>query len=393
MVNRIPNLPEKHSFFLFGARGTGKTTLLNERFNLSPSLPSDTLLIDLLNPDEEEAYSRNPNLLKERISLEPKSFKRVIIDEVQKIPPLLDVVHSCIEKFKHIQFILTGSSARKLKSGGANMLGGRAFSIYLFPFTHLEVPTNHNSLLEILSFGTLPKLYEFSETRDKMRFIKSYAQTYLKQEIQLEHLVRDIVSFREFLELAGQASGEIINFSNIANKSGVDDKTISRYFEILVDTLVGYFLEPFDESVRVRQSQKPKFYLFDTGITRYLNQTLDLQLRQGSSEYGDLFEQFIICECFRLNEYYEKNFKFYYLRTKDNAEIDLIVQKPGKKRILIEIKSADQVNSSDLRHLNSLSANITHKERWVICNEDNPRMTEDGVMILPWKNALNRLFQ
>jgi len=143
----------------------------------------------------------------------------------------------------------------------------------------------------------------------------------------------------------------------------------------------------------VRQSQKPKFYLFDTGITRYLNQTVDLELREGSSEFGKLFEQFIICECFRLNEYYEKNFKFYYLRTKDGAEIDLIVQKLGKKRILIEIKSKTEVNSEDLRHLKKLGADIQHKERWIICNEKLPRLTEDGIKILPWQEALAELFK
>lgn len=391
MIRRIFNLPKSNSFFLFGARGTGKTTLLNEQFDLVPTVPNDTLLIDLLNPDQEESYGRNPRLLFEQISADPNRFNRVIIDEVQKLPTLLDVVHTCIEKWKKIQFILTGSSARKLKHGGANLLGGRVFSFNLYPLTSFEAP-NSDNVIELLSWGTLPKVYEYSDVKDKRRFLKAYTQTYLREEIQLEHIVRDIIPFREFLDLAAQSSGEIINFRNISLKSGVDERTIARYFEILVDTLIGYFLEPFNESVRVRQSQKPKFFLFDTGIQRHLTQMSDVQLKEGASEFGKLFEQWIICECIRLNEYFEKDFKFYFLRTKDGAEIDLIVQKPGKKRILIEIKSTSRVEVNHMSHLIAFSEDIDHEEKWVICNEKTERLTETGIRILPWRVGLERLF-
>lgn len=392
MVDRLFIPPKKQSYFLFGARGTGKTTLIERNYQLIPEPPEDVLYIDLLDPDQEDLYIRNPNFLKEIILERKKNLKKVIIDEIQKVPRLLDVVHYCIEKNKHIQFILTGSSARKLKHGGANLLAGRMASFNLHPLTTLEAP-NKNDLNSLLSWGTLPKIYEFENDIDKKRFLKSYVQTYLKQEVQLEQLVRNIVSFREFLDLSGQCNGEIINFSNIANKSGVDEKTIARYFEILKDTLIANFLEPFDESVRERQSQKPKFYLFDTGVTRQINQMLEVKLHQGSSEFGKLFEQMIINECFRLNDYTEKDYKFFYLRTKDNAEIDLIVKKPRNKKILIEIKSTSLVTPEDYRHLLSLGSNMSHEENWVICNESVARQTQEGVRILPWRQALSELFE
>lgn len=392
MVLRLFTPPKKQSYFLFGARGTGKTSLLEKNYSLIPTPPSNTLYIDLLDPDQEELFSLSPNKLKEMIAEKKGTFKKVIIDEVQKVPKLLDVVHSSIEKNKEIQFILTGSSARKLKSGGANLLAGRAASFSLHPFTYLEAP-NKNNLIELMSWGSLPKIYEFDSDQEKLRFLKSYVQTYLKQEIQLEQLVKDIVSFREFLELAAQTSGEIINYANISKRSGVDEKTVSRYFEILQDTLVGFMLEPHNESIREKQSQKPKFYLFDLGITRQMDHMINSKLVFGSTYFGKLFEQLVICECFRLNDYFEKDFRFSYLRTQDGAEIDLIVTKSKNKKILIEIKSTDNVIQDDYRHLISLGKDLSHLEKWVLCNEARARKTDEGVRILPWQQGLSELFE
>lgn len=390
IIPRLFKPPLKNSYFLFGARGTGKSTLLDTLYGVEHAPSEDILYINLLDPFQEEDYQKNPNLLKEKIS-ENSQIKKVIVDEIQKIPVLLDVIHYLIERHKNIQFIMTGSSARKLKRGGANLLGGRAFSMYLHPFTFLEAPNGAN-LKEMLAWGTLPKIYDFENTEDKLRFLRTYTQTYLKEEIQLEQLTRNLNRFRQFLELSAQCNCEIMNFANIAQQSGLDEKTIARYFEILSDTLLGHLLEPYDESVRVRQSQKPKFYLFDTGIYRYLSQFSTNQLIVGSSEYGKLFEQFIICECFRLNDYFEKDYKFYYMRTKEGAEIDLIIKKSAHTKILIEIKSTDKVTKKDYAHLISLSEVIKHKEKWIICNEKSARKTEEGIRILPWNQALKELF-
>ncbi len=392
MVDRLLKPSKSQSYFLFGARGTGKTSLLEKIFKLEPIVGKNILYINLLDPDQEEIYLKTPNRLKDLIKERVLDLEYVIVDEIQKAPKLLDVIHFCIEKNKKIKFIMTGSSARKLKHGGANLLGGRAISHYLFPFTFIEAPNAHQ-LTDYLQWGGLPKHYEYAESIEKVRFLKSYVQTYLKQEIQLEQLVRNIVSFREFLDLAASSNTEIINYSNISNLSGVDEKTIARFYEILVDTLVGFFLEPYDKSVRQRQLQKPKFYLFDTGIQRQLTQMSDSKLVPGSSEFGRLFEQLIICECFRLNEYFETNYKFSYLRTKDGTEIDLIVQKPKNKIILIEIKSTSNVVEGDERHLLSLGADIKHQEKWIICTEVIARKTKNDVRILPWQAALKELFE
>jgi len=392
MVDRILKLTKTRSFFLFGARGTGKTTLLRQTFGELADPSKQTIAIDLLDPDQEEVFSRSPARLRDLVAENKDSIQRVIIDEVQKCPKLLDVVHQLTEQKKNIQFVMTGSSARKLKHGGANLLAGRAVSFHLHPFTHLEAP-NGDNLLELLSWGSLPKLFEMESDLEKRRFLRAYVQVYLKQEIQLEQLVRDIVSFREFLDLAGQCNGEIINFSNIASRSGVDEKTVARYFEILVDTLVGFFLEPFDESVRARQSLKPKFYLFDLGVTRHIQQGLNSTLVPGSAEYGKAFEHFIICECFRLNDYLERDYKFSYLRTKDGVEIDLVVRLSPKKKILIEIKSTDRVIDADLKSLKSIGKDLAHKEAWVLCNETLARQTVEGIRILPWRQGLKELFE
>jgi len=391
MVRRLFVPPTHQSYFLFGARGTGKTTLLERQYSLLP-IPADNILyIDLLDPDQEEIYLRYPNTLKDIINEKKSQLSKVIIDEVQKAPKLLDVVHYLIEKHKKIQFILTGSSARKLKHGGANLLAGRAASFNLHPFSFLEIPDIRGEV-ELLSWGSLPKIFEFSTATEKQRFLKSYVQTYLKQEIQLEQLVKNIVSFREFLDFAAQVNGEIINFANIAKKSGVDEKTISRYFEILKDTLVGFFLEPFSESIRQKQSQKPKFYLFDVGIARQMSHTLSSDVVFGTSEFGRFFEQMIICECYRLNDYKEKDYKFAFLRTADGAEIDLIVIKTKTKKILIEIKSTNRVIADDYKHLLSLGQDIQHFEKWVLCTEKKSRKTAEGVRILPWREGLKELF-
>lgn len=390
-IKRLLKPPAKNSYFLFGARGTGKSTLLDTLYDIEKSNHPGTLYIDLLDPSQDEDFHKNPNLLKEMIAERP-GVKRVVLDEIQKNPKLLDVIHQLIEKHKTIQFIMTGSSARKLKRGGANLLGGRAFSLHLHPYTFLEAP-NRLNLMEMLSWGTLPKIYEYQTNEDRLRFLRTYTQTYLKEEIQLEQLTRNIQRFRNFLELSSQCNGEIVNYANIAKQSQLDEKTIERYFEIMSDTMIGHFLEPFDESVRERQSQKPKFYLFDTGIYRYLSQQAGSKLIFGSSDFGKIFEQFIICECIRLNDYFERDFRFYFLRTKDGAEIDLIVRTSAKAKILIEIKSTDHVMDSHMTHLRSLSRDIDHKQKWIICSEKTPRKTEDGIRILPWDQALLELFK
>ena len=380
MINPL----KTNSFFLFGARGTGKSTFLRNHF------PHDetVLWIDLLNPEEEDRYARNPLELAANLDAAPGKTKWVVLDEIQKVPKLLDVVHSRIESSK-TRFAMTGSSARKLKHEGTNLLAGRAFVYNLFPLTHRELGENFK-LDSALMYGTLPGLLKFSTDEERMSFLRAYALTYLKEEIWGEHIVRKLDPFRKFIEIAAQCNGEIINFANIARDVGADIKTVQSYFEILEDTLLGFTLEPFHQSVRKRQRQAPKFYLFDTGVRRALDRTLTIELKPGTYAYGKAFEHLVIAEAIRLNEYRQKDFRFSYLRTKDDAEIDLVVERPGTSTALVEIKSAQRVDDRDTRSLERFVADIPKSEAFILSTD--PKAKRIGkVKAFSWQQGLKEL--
>jgi predicted AAA+ superfamily ATPase len=378
-------LPLSRNFFLFGARNTGKSTLLKHVFE-----KKEVMWIDLLDPDNEERYSREPIQFKQEILALDDTTQNIVIDEIQKMPKLLDIVHQLIESTDKI-FIMTGSSARKLRHGGANLLAGRAFVYHLYPFSVLEFDKKIH-LDDILRWGTLPAvLYKMESTEDKIRFLQAYAQTYLKEEIWLEQFIRKIDPFRKFLEVAAQSNGQIMNFSNIAKDVGVDDKTIRQYFSILEDTLMGFMLEPFNGSFRKRLHSKPKFYFFDTGVCRALSRMLSIPLKKSTSYYGDLFEHFIIIECIRLASYYYSEYRFSYIKTKDDVEIDLIVERPGKKLLCIEIKSTDNVREEKLSSFIKLVKDLENSE--AICISQELRSKKIGeIMVLPWTTALQKYF-
>jgi predicted AAA+ superfamily ATPase len=389
---RTLDLPTQHSFFLFGPRGTGKSTLIELWMeNLRRKAKVTIQAIDLLDPRTEARYSLDPGLLKQEIEATPAGSQLwVVIDEVQKVPDLLDIAHWAIHKKKAL-FCLTGSSARKLKRGAANLLAGRAFDLRLHPLTSRELGADFQ-LEQSLRFGSLPGLFSIQKDSDKERFLDSYIQTYLREEIQLEQIVRNVTRFRRFLSFAGQMNTKVLNFSKISDISGVDDKSVNRYFEILEDTLVGLLLEPFDRSIRARQSQKPKFYLFDTGVACQMREDFSGRLSPSTSLFGDLFEQWVILECHRLRDYLETRDQFLYLRTKDDSEIDLIIERRGIAPMLIEIKSSTRITDSDLRHLKSLSKDMKHSRKLVICREPSARITSDGIEILPLHLALQELY-
>lgn len=384
MLPRLLKLSKDHSFFLFGARGTGKSTMIHEQFDTTHSL-----WIDLLNPSEEERFARDPEELRAIVAALPKQITHIVIDEIQKIPKLLDVVHGLIESTTK-RFVMTGSSARKLKRGGANLLAGRAFVYHLFPFSYLELKNQFN-LENALQWGLLPKDVFLTSDADRMQFLHAYAYTYLKEEIWAEQFIKKLDPFRRFLEVAAQANGKIINYSNIARDVGVDDKTIKEYFSILEDSLIGFFLEPFQHSFRKRLSLKPKFYFFDLGVTRSLARLLSLPIRSGTSAYGDAFEHFIVLECMKLASYRQPEFRFSYLRTKDDLEIDLIVERPGKPLLFIEIKSNNQVRKEDI----SSFIGITNEfgECDAVCfSRDQHVKKIDHVTIYPWQQGIEAFF-
>ncbi len=389
MINRICNLSKSNSFFLFGNRGVGKSTYMETLFPRN-----NHLWIDLLDPTFNRKLSLNPELLSQMLSEEEKKRPAgavVVIDEIQKIPELLDVVHSQIEK-KHFIFALTGSSSRKLKKLGVNLLGGRAFIYSLYPFTHIELGKNFD-LKNVLRWGSLPKIFTFSENSDRIDFLNAYADTYLREEIIAEQIVRNVTPFRHFLEVAAQSNAKIINFSNIAKTIGVDTTTVQNYFQILEDTFIGVLLQPFHESIRERQRKNPKFYYFDTGITRTLQNRLTLPLEEQSFEFGDLFEQFIILELIRLNSYFKKSWKFSYLRTKNDVEIDVVIERPGQKRLLLEIKSSDNIQlvKESFIGFKKLAMDFSNAE--AICiSRDILEFRQDDIRFIHWTTLFRELF-
>lgn len=386
MVNRICKLSKINSFFLFGARGTGKSTLIRSLF-------PQALVIDLLIPEVEEQLSRSPSYLLEQlnqIKQKDPSQKWVFIDEVQKVPALLDLVHKLIEE-KHFMFALSGSSSRKLKRGKANLLAGRAFLYELFPYTSGEMKHFFN-LENTLRWGSLPKIFEFDED-ERISYLRSYVNTYLKDEIVAEQLVRNLQPFRNFLEVAAQTNGQIVNFSKIGRDIHVEVPTVQSYFDILVDTYVGFYLPPYHESVRKRQRTNPKFYLFDLGIKRTLERKINIPIEPMSFSYGNAFEHFAIVEIYRLIKYHQPDWELFYLRTKDDAEVDLIIDRPGDKKVLIEIKSSAQpltLQDEKLKSFAALVSSFKDKEAYVLSQCPDARLV-DGIHFLHWSEGLQQI--
>lgn len=384
MITRLLTLPEDENLLLLGPRGVGKTTLLKQ-------LPwfTKALYINLLTASEEQRFARNPDELIFITKALPNETTHIIIDEIQKLPKLLDIVHELIETTTK-KFILTGSSARKLKQGGANLLAGRAFVYNLHPFSYLELsPSIH--LIDCLQWGMLPKVTEYNTPEKKQLYLEAYTNTYLKEEIWAEQFIRKLDPFRKFLEVAAQSNGKIINFSNIARDVGTSDKNIQKYFSILEDTLLGFFLEAFQHSFRKRLSKAPKFYFFDPGVVRALMAQLSIPLTQNTSQFGEAFEHFIILQCKQLASYYHREYRFSYLKTKDDAEIDLIVERPSLPLLLIEIKSTASVQPPHLTTLKTMSHDLGDCEAICLSCDPYPKQI-DGINIYPWQQGIKLFF-
>ena len=387
-IPRHQTLKTRQSFFLFGARGTGKAALLK---CLYPH--KDILWIDLLNHRHEKALSKNPDQLLSLIRSRPRTrpYKKVIIDEIQKAPKLLDVIQQAMGQFRAVQFIMTGSSARKLKRGQANLLAGRAVTYNLYPLSCFELG-EHFRLLEALQFGGLPQLFYLKTKKEKMLFLESYVQTYLKEEILQEQVIRQVLPFKNFLEIAAQLNGQTINYSKFSRETGVDYKTIQNYFFILEDTLAGFFLPAFHRSVRKQYQKAPKFYLFDLGVTKALENTIHIPLKKSTFAFGRAFEHFLILECYKLNHYFQKRQKFFYYKTANGLEIDLIIKQPGKKEILVEIKSTTEIRKEHIKTIKNFSADWTAAHQAQVWSLDPETKNIQGVLCLPWQRALKKLY-
>ena len=322
------------SIFLFGGRQTGKTTLLRQQF-------PDTTFFDLLDTNVRRRLQQRPVLLYETLKDKPMGTL-VIIDEIPEVPELLNEVHRLIVE-RQLVFIICGSSARKLKRKGHNTLGGRALPVYLYPLVSAEIPDF--DIDRAVNYGTIPPHYL---ARNPWRLLAAYIDVYLKEEIKEEALVRNQDAFQRFLEVAALTDGEIINNNNIAQECGVHATTVSSYFDILEDTLIGYRIPAYTKVMKRRLVQAPRFYYFDVGVTNYLLHRKELI--RGSADYGHAFEHLVVQELVAYMHYRHCEEKLSYWRTYTGVEVDIIV---GDARIAIEIKSTEEVQN---RHIKNLKA-------------------------------------
>ncbi len=370
------DIPERQSAFLWGPRKSGKSTWLKQTFPTA-------IRYDFLKTDLVLRFSKQPSLLREELLEASADLLRepVILDEVQKIPAVMDEVHWLIEN-KGLRFILCGSSARKLKRGHANLLGGRAWRFEMFPLVSREI--GKVDLLKALNNGLLPSHYFGSNPR---RSLKAYVEDYLIEEIRAEGLVRNLPSFARFLDSMGYSHGELTNFANIARDCGVDAKTVRSYYEILEDTLLGRFVPPYAGKAG-RQSiiSAEKFYLCDVGVAGYLANRLLPECK--GEAFGHALEHFILMELWAHRTYTEKDYDVRFWRTKAGYEVDFIL---GDGEVALEVKGTSRVDGADLKAIRAFAGEQAPKKCIVVCNEARPRQHEN-ISILPWKDFLEQLW-
>ena len=354
------------TFFLWGPRQTGKSTLLKAAY-------PDAIWIDLLKAEEFRRYLNNPEFLRQELP-PTGDVPFVVIDEIQKLPVLLDEVHWLHENRK-AQFALCGSSARKVKRGHSNLLGGRAIRYEMFGLIAGELDSDFD-LTRLLNHGYLPRIYLARQPR---RLLNAYVATYLKEEIAAEGLVRNLPVFSDFLNMAALSDTEPVNFSTIARDCGVSSQTIKGYFQILEDTLLGRWLPSFRRRPKRRVAAAPKFYFADVGTVNFLAKRG--RLEQGSELFGKAFENWCFHELNAYNLYTETFAEFYYWRLAGGTEVDFII---NDMEIAIESKAARKITATHLKGLRSLV--VDHpgiKRRLVVSCEDKPRLTDDGIEIIP----------
>ena len=363
---------EQESIFFWGARQTGKSTLLKMLF-------PKALWFDLLISRQYERLNKEPDILRETV-LANLHTSPVIIDEIQRIPTLLNEVHWLISNHG-VRFILSGSSPRKILRSEVNLLGGRALRYELYPLVSAEIPDF--DLLRALNHGLLPRHYDAANP-DKL--ISAYTGSYLLDEIVTEARLRNVGTFARFLELAALTNGEMVNYTNIASDAGVSASTVKEYFQILEDTLIGRYLPSFQKRPKRRVINAPKFYFFDIGIANHLLHRGNIA--SGSELFGKAFEHFIYQELYAYSRYSGKAYPLSYWRTASQLEIDFVL---GDHEVAIEVKATDQANHRHLKGLKAFAEEYNVKKLILISNDPLPRLVND-ILILPWKIFLERLW-
>lgn len=361
---RLPR-PGRETFFLWGPRQSGKSTLLRQTY-------PDARWVDLLKSEEFRRYAERPEMLREELRAEPAA--QVVIDEIQKVPPLLDEVHWLIENTPTC-FALCGSSARKVRRGAANLLGGRAVRYELFGMTAAELGRDFD-LDRILNHGYLPRMYGAERAG---RLLAAYVADYLKEEIAAEGLVRKLPVFSRFLDVAALSDADLVNFSNIARDCGVSTPTVQSYFEILVDTLLGRWLPAYTKRPRRRVIQAPKFFFADVGVVNQLAKRG--ALARGGELYGKALENWVFHELSAAIAYRESDAELSYWRLASGIEVDFVVD---AARIAIEVKASARITSDHLKGLRTFAEDHPRvARRVVVCLEPRRRRTEDGIDVLP----------
>lgn len=369
LVN-LPNLLKKRSYFLLGPRGTGKSTLIEQ------TLPN-AKVYDLLDASIFQRLIRDPTLIEQ----ETTSDTLVVIDEVQKLPALLDEVHRLIVKRKQT-FLLTGSSARKLKKGGANLLAGRAFHTSLFPLTSQEIP--NFELLTYLNTTGLPEFYNHSDVRE---YLNAYVGTYLQEEIKAEALTRNLAGFSRFLEVIALSNGEEINYANISSDCGVATRTLESYFGILNDTLIGFNVLPLLSTTKRKAITRAKYYLFDVGVVNQLTQRGRIEFK--SELFGRAFEHFVALELRAFLSYRKINAPLQYWRSTSHFEVDFIIM----NQAAIEVKGTDLVTDKHLKGIRALKEEGLIQQYYIVSLDTHERKTNDDIHILPIDIFLKKLWQ
>lgn len=372
-LNLIELLKQK-SFFLFGPRTTGKTSLIREQ------LKNNALIINLLRTDVFQRLNNEPWQLEALINARHKEQQFIVIDEVQKIPMLLNEVHRLIEE-QSLTFLLTGSSARKLRQGNVNLLAGRAWEAHLYPLTMMEIPDF--SLERYLTFGGLPAVYLSKKPQEELL---AYVDTYLKEEIQMEALVRKLQSFTRFLQMSALTSGTMINFSSLASDVGIPASTVREYYQILQDTLIGFLVPAWTKTRKRKATSTSKFYFFDIGVK---HQLAGIRLLEPKSDlYGQAFEHFIAMELTAFLSYHRIPMTLSYWQSQYGHEVDFIIG----DQIAIEVKTAQTINKKHMKGLKILQEeNIC--EQYYLLSFDKVHQVCDGITCLDWETFLTRLWQ
>lgn len=366
---QLADLLAKKSFFLFGPRASGKSYLIRQQ------LPG-AKVYDLLDSDVLGRLARRTKLIGEEAE---DDGRIIVIDEVQKLPVILDEVHRLIET-RGLRFLLTGSSARKLKHGAANLLAGRAWQAALFPLTSREIPKF--DLFTYLNRGGLPAVYPSKDYREDLQ---SYANLYLREEIMAESLVRRIDQFARFLDVAALQSGEELHYQGLSSDSGVPVRTLQGYIQILEDTLIGFLVPPFGATKKRKAITRPKFFLFDIGVTATL--TARGEVRPKSELLGRAFEHFMFLELRAYLAYRRRDERLQYWRSTSGFEVDCVI---GDK-LAIEFKSAELVSERDLKGLRALAEEGVVKN-FAIVSLDPTYRVMDGTKVYPWQHFLDELW-